>query len=169
MKKRAIITIAASLVILATLSFGGLVWYSSNQMALAKAPPVPTRTEVLKLVNAERAKNGVAPLVENANLDTSAQMKSDDMTLNHYEAHIMPSTGTVVNKQMSDLIYAQCTDASENYSWSTGSKRTAADALNGWMHSPPHRAAILNPSYSLTGFGISSGDKLTIVEHFCKQ
>lgn len=127
----------------------------------------PTAEELLELVNAERAKAGVAPLKIDERVQKSAQLKADDMAVNNYDSHIMPSTGKVLSPEMNDLLVSACTSSSENYNWGTGVYRTAASAMSGWMNSKPHHDAILNPDYSLTGFGIAWGEKMIVVEHFC--
>lgn len=57
-------------------------------ISLTEHADPPTREELLKLVNEERAKNGVAALTEDARLDTSAQRKADDMATYHYFNHV---------------------------------------------------------------------------------
>jgi len=127
----------------------------------------PTAEELLELVNAERAKVGVAPLVIDERVQRSAQLKADDMAANNYLSHVMPSTGKVLSPEMNDLLVSACTSSSENYNWGTGGYRTAASAMSGWMNSKPHHDAILKSDYSLTGFGIAWGEKMIVVEHFC--
>lgn len=131
----------------------------------------PTTAELLTLVNAERAKNGVAPLTEDARLDASAQYKASDMAIRHYFSHFDPVTG----KDSHDMIFStgiNCVDSSENIVWNVDGKthkemdNTSLGSVNAWIASPPHHKAMIDAKYSLTGFGIS-GDY--VVEHFCQQ
>ena len=125
----------------------------------------PTAEELLELVNAERAKVGVAPLVIDERVQRSAQLKADDMAANNYFAHIIPSTGKVLSPEMNDLLVSACTSSRENLSWNTDkSQLSAVEAVNWWKSSEAHYAAMINPRYTTTGFGIRNH---IITEHFC--
>ncbi len=55
----------------------------------------PDAQEMLELVNQERARIGVAPLVMDENVQKSAQLKADDMAAKGYRQHIIPGTHTL--------------------------------------------------------------------------
>ena len=57
------------------------------------ADPITFREEVLKLVNLERKKVGVPPLVLNRQLNNAAQNHSDEMALRGKLAQTLPSGG----------------------------------------------------------------------------
>lgn len=125
----------------------------------------PTRAELLKLVNAERAKYGVPPLKEDTRLDTSAQRKADDMVKYDYFGHVSPHDGKHGYEYINDVgIY--CKTDSENLTEANDDVNTSSRAVEAWVKSPPHHKAMINADYSYTGFGISGG---TVVEHFCEQ
>lgn len=143
----------------------------------------PTKEELLKLVNEERAKNGVAPLIEDERLDTSAQRKSDDMATYNYFGHISPNDSKHGYEYIND-VHINCTTDSENLVGAIDAK----EALKWWINSKPHHSAMINPSYTLTGFGIKYvkdipasnisasdtaksdlTDSYVITEHFCAQ
>lgn len=128
------------------------------------APTPPTKAELLKLVNQERAKAGAAPLVDDPRLDQSAQRKADDEIKYNYFGHISPHDGKHGYEYIND-VGISCTTDSENLTENTHVNTTQA-AITAWVNSKPHHEAMLNPSYSLTGFGI---DGTQIVEHFCQQ
>lgn len=125
------------------------------------------KSSVLALVNVERAKVGVPPLTQNANMNKAAQLKSDDMSVRDYQSHIIKGTDDVLTPEMSDLDYAQCSFVSENFYWGVDDSRDAASAMYWWMNSKPHHDAILDPKYTLTGIGISGTYKVVVVQHFC--
>lgn len=138
----------------------------TSQTAYIKpvAVSLPTKAELLTLVNAERSKNGVTPLIEDPRLDTSAQDKAVDETTYNYFGHVSPHTG----KDSHDWIFGtgiSCHDSSENLTKNVYIN-DAKSAVDAWIASPPHHQAMISPLYTLTGFGIS-GDQ--IVEHFCQQ
>lgn len=135
---------------------------------VASTPQSPTKSELLKLVNEERVKNGVAPLVEDARLDQSAQRKADDEVKYNYFGHISPNDGLHGYTYIND-VGISCKTDSENLSEDTGDRRNAISAINGWISSKLHHEAMIDPKYNLTGFGISGTNKLEIVEHFCQQ
>jgi uncharacterized protein YkwD len=114
---------------------------------------------LFNMVNEERAKVGVKPLIRDAKLDASAQTKADDMAIDGYFNHIDPVTGV----HGYTLIPKSCTYRSENITKSATTDRNRA-SVDGWMNSPPHKKALLDPDYELTGFGVN-GD--IGVQHFC--
>jgi uncharacterized protein YkwD len=113
------------------------------------------------MINDERAKAGVKPLVRDTRLDTTAQSRADDMVARHYFSHRDP----VTDENMVDILksQSQCTYASENIISSGTTDRNAA-AIEWWLNSPAHKKAMLDPDYETTGFGIN-GD--IGVQHFC--
>ena len=123
----------------------------------------PTVDELLRLVNEERAKVGVAPLVIDARLNQSAQKKADDMVKNNYFAHVSPVDGRQGYEYISDGVPG-CVYGGENLRKNLEANNTSLEAIKGWNSSLPHREAMVDSEYTKTGFGIS-GDK--IVEHFC--
>lgn len=169
--KKAIISITAALSLL--LIGSGLFVMNAdstpNVAPVATVQPVqkpqpPTVDELLRLVNEERAKVGVAPLVIDARLNQSAQKKADDMVKNNYFAHVSPVDGRHGYEYAQDAA-PECLQTSENITDNTRKEdNTSAQAIHTWTHSKQHRLAIQNPGYALTGFGVSN---TKIVEHFC--
>ena len=188
MKKAVIITA----VLLLIAGAGGSLWLKrrlDNQIALATAQeqqeeqPKPHKPafdkydngpadpqEILELVNQERARIGVAPLVMDENVQKSAQLKADDMEAKGYRQHNIPGTDNWYSSEMANLMSkAGCHTVSENFYWA-GFEATSRDAFNWWMNSEPHRKAIQNPEYTKIGLGISrssDNSKTYAVQHFC--
>jgi len=125
----------------------------------------PTVQELLDAVNTERAKAGVAPLTIDARLNTSAQVKADDMIATNDLDHIDANGKHGYEYAME--YNSDCKIPSENYYWGTQDHKTAKSAIAWWMNSKPHHDAMLSPSYDTTGFGIVWGDKMVVVQHFC--
>lgn len=115
-------------------------------------PASTAAAQVLALVNAERAKQGCAPVRDNQRLDTAARLHSEDMAANDYFSHTSQD-----GRDPGDRI------AAAGYAWSTygeniaRGQQTAADVMNGWMNSPGHRANILNCAFNDMGMGIHDG------------
>lgn len=111
-------------------------------------------TEVIRLVNAERAKVGRPALVENNGISHAARIKSQDFINNHYFSHTSPTYGTPFDMLRSfGITY---TAAAENIAYG---QRNAAEVMNSWMSSPGHRANILNSIYNQIGVGVARDNK----------
>jgi uncharacterized protein YkwD len=163
--KRTILALLAVLTISA-LTFTGLVIYSSQAEKPVEnainTPTAPLNADtVFNLVNAEREKAGHKPLMRDARLDQSAQIKADDMANNYYFDHVNPITGVRGN---SLIPQGMCSYKSENIILvdNIGEKNT--DAIKWWMNSKPHHDAILDTQYNLAGMAVN-GD--IGVMHFC--
>ena len=104
--------------------------------------------EVVRLVNAERAKYGLSALTEDWELSRVARYKSQDMHDNHYFAHSSPTYGTPF--QMIRAFGLSYRAAGENIAMGYP---TPAAVVAGWMNSEGHRANILSSSYTKIGVG----------------
>ena len=177
MKKVIVITVVLALVV----GVGGGVWLKTRLDAQAVAGVAqeqkqeqpkskydvgpPDAQEILELVNKERARIGVAPLVMDENVQKSAQLKADDMEAKGYRQHIIPGTQYTLSKEMAYWVNKSCSKSSENISWRTDNiPGTSQDVFNGWMSSKPHREAIQDPKYTKTGIGTH---KDIAVQRFC--
>ncbi|NLK21651.1 MAG: SafA/ExsA family spore coat assembly protein [Epulopiscium sp.] len=107
--------------------------------------------EVIKLVNAERAKNGLQPLKANWELSRVARMKSQDMINKNYFAHQSPTYGSPFD--MIQTFGIRFTSAGENIA---KGQQTPSQVMNSWMNSPGHKSNILGASYSEIGVGLAT-------------
>lgn len=108
--------------------------------------------EVVRLVNEQRAKNGLSALTLNWELSRVARYKSQDMADNRYFSHTSPTYGSPF-----DMIRAfglSFRTAGENIAYG---QRTPREVVAGWMNSSSHRANILSRSYTQIGVGYVSG------------
>ena len=109
--------------------------------------------EVIRLVNEQRAKNGLKALTANWELSRVARYKSQDMVDNRYFSHTSPTYGTPF--QMIKAFGLSYRTAGENIAYG---QRTPQAVVNAWMNSSGHRANILNASYTQIGVGyVSNG------------
>ncbi len=104
--------------------------------------------EVVRLVNAQRAQNGLKPLAENWELSRVARYKSADMAGKRYFSHESPTYGSPY--QMMRSFGISFRSAGENIAYG---QRTPAAVVNAWMNSSGHRANILSSSYTQIGVG----------------
>lgn len=105
-------------------------------------------SEVVRLVNEQRANYGLQPLTENWELSRVARYKSQDMADNRYFSHTSPTYGSPF--QMIRAFGLSFRTAGENIAYG---QRTPQAVVNAWMNSSGHRANILNSSYTQIGVG----------------
>ncbi len=109
--------------------------------------------EVVRLVNVERAKNGLSPLAHNWELSRVARYKSQDMKEGGYFSHQSPTYGSPF--QMMKSFGISYRTAGENIA---KGQSTPQAVVNAWMNSAGHRANILNKSFTQIGVGyVASG------------
>lgn len=114
-------------------------------------------SEVVTLVNQQRAANGLGALTVNASLANMARVKSQDMITNNYFAHQSPTYGSPFD--MMKQFGISFTAAGENIAYG---QPTAQSVMDAWMNSPGHRANILNSSYTQIGVGAVKNSNGTI-------
>lgn len=107
--------------------------------------------EVVRLVNSERAKNGLSPLTQDWELSRVARFKSQDMKDNAYFSHTSPIYGSPFD--MIKNFGISYRTAGENIA---RGQATPQAVVNAWMNSSGHRANILNKSYKKIGVGYVS-------------
>lgn len=98
---------------------------------------------VLDLVNIERRKAGVKPLVLSDELMRAAAVRSKEIT--QVFSHTRPD-GT----KFSLLVSRHGRRIGENIA---GGYQTPEDVVDGWMHSEGHRKNILHPDFTELGVG----------------
>lgn len=153
------------IVVLAIVISAILPSHAARPTIAATTPNPPTKSQLLSLVNQERARNGARPLTEDPRLDQSAQMKADDEVTYHYFGHISPHDGKHGYEYI-NTTGITCKADGENLTQNLAGQNTAQQAVYSWIKSPAHHAAMIDAKSTLTGFGID-GDQ--IVEHFCQQ
>ncbi|MGK4585544.1 sigma-70 family RNA polymerase sigma factor [Kitasatospora sp. HPMI-4] len=121
--------------------------------AVRQAPVASSiQQQVIDLVNVERAKAGCKPVRSNSRLQSAAQGQSDDMSARNFFDHTNP-----------DGAGPQSRIDAAGYQWSTWGENIAhgqsspADVMDSWMHSPGHRANILNCAFTELGVGVHQG------------
>lgn len=102
--------------------------------------------QVVNLVNAERAKEGLSPLQIDDEVVKAAHVRAREIETSF--AHTRPngsSFSTALQEQ--GAVYR---GAGENIAWG---QRSPEQVMEGWMNSPGHRANILNANYKYIGVG----------------
>lgn len=128
----------------------------------------PDATEILELVNNERAKVGVAPLTVDERLVGSAQRKADLIVKDGKYDHDN-GDGTRGYQYALEATKGECSYASENLKAHDIKTADSKSILDGWMNSESHRNALLDAKYASTGVALANdGYRVFIVQHFCQ-
>ena len=113
--------------------------------------------KVVELTNAERAKQGLAPLTLDTELSKVARTKSQDMKDKNYFDHNSPTYGSPFDMMKSFGISYK--SAGENIAMG---QTTPEQVVQAWMDSPGHRENIMNSSFTHIGVGyVASGNYWT--------
>jgi uncharacterized protein YkwD len=117
------------------------------------------RVAILCLHNQIRAEHHLPLLREHKRLRKAALGHSRDMVRTHYFEHTTPSGTTMVDRILKARYVRedQGWALGENLEWGTGSLSTPRGAMDAWMHSPGHRANILQRSFREMGVGVVTG------------
>lgn len=124
--------------------------------------------EVLRLVNTERAEQGLHALAWNDLLAEAARRHSLDMATQNYFSHT-GKDGREFNVRITDLgyRYAYC---GENIAYGYGSP---AAVMEGWMNSAGHRKNIMGKNFCDIGIGVAdhanTGNRLYWTQDFGRQ
>lgn len=102
--------------------------------------------EVVRLVNVERAKEGLAPLTIDTKVQAAAMVRAKECEQRF--SHTRPigtSFATALKEQ--GVSYRS---AGENIAWG---QKTPREVVSAWMNSAGHRANIMNASFTTIGVG----------------
>lgn len=107
-------------------------------------------SEVVRLLNIERAKAGISALTESTALNAAAGIRANEILLSF--SHTRPDGRewyTVLND--SGITFSA---AGENIA---AGQKTPAEVVEGWMNSAGHKSNIMNPNFNKVGVGYVTG------------
>ncbi|MGG1637182.1 CAP domain-containing protein [Paenibacillus sp. NRS-1760] len=111
------------------------------------------QSQVVDLVNKERAKVGLSALKSDTLLTKVASEKAKDMDVNNYFSHTSPTYGSPFDMMRSfGVTYSY---AGENIA---SGQKTPQDVMTAWMNSPGHKANILSGNFTKIGVGYVNGE-----------
>jgi len=122
--------------------------YPGQKIAIAKDDQQSVEEEVVRLVNVERAKEGLSPLKIDWELARVAKYKAQDMHDKNYFSHTSPTYGSPFD--MMKHFGISYTAAGENIA---KGQKSAAQVVQAWMNSEGHRANIMSTKYTHIGVG----------------
>ena len=106
-------------------------------------------SDMLKQVNAQRAKNGQSALTLNQSLCASARVRASEIAKDGCFSHTRPDDSGCFTA-ISGVSYRT---AGENIAMGTWGYFGVDKIMDGWMNSEGHRANMLNGDFSEVGFG----------------
>jgi uncharacterized protein YkwD len=127
----------------------------------AGARDEPAPRPILCLLNAERRGQGLPPLRPNPALRRAARAHADDMARRHYFAHEAPD-GSDPNERILRAGYRDPRLTGENLAEGEKEAGAPSSIVDGWMHSPGHRANVLRPGFDEIGIAIAKDGDLAI-------
>jgi uncharacterized protein YkwD len=117
--------------------------------------------ELFRMVNRDRAREGLPSLQWNEWLAQAARKHAAEMARRGQLSHRFPGEPDLRDRIAATSLRFDAT--AENVAFGP----TAAEMHDGWMHSPGHRANILEPKYNAIGVAVvRSGDELYAVTDF---
>lgn len=121
--------------------------------------------QILDLVNVERKNAGLQPLTWSDELASAARYHAADMAEDDYFDHstydrVNGELNTVCDSSKRIMLYHSGASLAiaENIAAGYNALKTPQEVMVSWMESKDHRAAILNPGYSVLGVGFYTGD-----------
>jgi uncharacterized protein YkwD len=124
--------------------------------AVAASAPVAANNferQAFNLINAERAKNGLQPLVWDGELCRVARTHSENMGRRNFFDHQGPDGTNLLDRVTARGIMWR--SLGENIAYNQGHDDPAGLAVDQWMHSPKHRANILRANFTHSGIGVA--------------
>jgi uncharacterized protein YkwD len=107
------------------------------------------------LINAQRARHGLAPLTENVLLQRAAELHSLDMGKREFFEHRNPDgvhpDARIIRQGYPPILVG------ENLAWGELAESPPARIVALWMKSPGHRANVLEAGYREIGVGLAFG------------
>ena len=113
----------------------------------------------LCLLNHQRKIHGRRAFKPNRRLARAARKHAADMVDRKYFSHTAPGGTSFVDRIMQqDYVNpGEGWTLGENLAWGSYQLATPKAIVRAWMHSPGHRANILNPSFHEIGIGVVVG------------
>jgi uncharacterized protein YkwD len=112
--------------------------------------------KVIELVNAERKKADIPPVIANPKLMQAARSHSANMARKKELAHVLDGKGP--GERLKDVGYS-------NGGWGencAAGQKTPAEAMYSWMNSEPHKANLLGKDYKEIGVALAKANDGTV-------
>ena len=107
-------------------------------------------SEVVRLVNIERAKENLSALSESLELDGAANIRANEIITKF--AHQRPD-----GREWHTVLAENGISYNASGENIAAGQRTPSEVVDGWMNSPGHRANIMNSNFNKIGVGYVTG------------
>ncbi len=125
------------------------VFSSISTSALAQSKPDSAVQQLFQTINCERAANGLPPLKWDESLATAARQHAEAMAAQKSVSHALPGELSLPSR---------AARAGARFSWLSENVAAGPNAENisqQWMHSPNHRANLLDADMDTIGAGVA--------------
>jgi len=135
----------------------------ASNLAAAASFDQAAEQRIFELLNQARTQRGLPALEANAQLQEAARAHSQLMASRQKLSHQFRGEEPVRDRLAATGLHFDADG--EN----VGLHQTPEGAHEGFMHSPPHRANILNPGYNAVGIGVvERGGNIWVTEDFAR-
>jgi uncharacterized protein YkwD len=144
----------------ATAAVGSRFWYEGNAFGNPFKSHDATEAEwarrLLVLVNQERSRAQLRPLLPDAEAERAAKIHTEDMAGRNFFGHFTPE-GWSPYARLVMIGASGFTLSGENVAYG---QRSPDAVMTAWMSSPGHRANILSPDFTHAGMGVARASRL---------
>ena len=125
---------------------------TARPTTLTPLEPNDIERRAFEQTNIVRVKNGLAPLVWDAEVCRMARIHSESMSRQGYFSHVTPE-GLRLRERARVVGIYQYNVLAENIAYNQGYDDPGAFAVERWMQSEKHRANILSPEFRAMAIG----------------
>lgn len=147
--------------------------FANGHLPIVVDPPAAPVAEasLLAETNAARVRYGLPSLAPDEGLARAARAHAAEMAELDFFSHTSPTPASANLSLRLARAGVPSVTAAENLALLTGPQDLAASAVQGWLESPPHRAALLHTDYTHVGFGVFEGrdDQTFIAQVFSRE
>lgn len=113
-------------------------------------PDLAESRRAFTLVNQERLRIGLPPLMRRADLDEAARLHALDQVRMNKLSHFGTNGSQITNR----LAHIPWINAGENLARNKGFNDSSGEAIRGWLASPSHRSIMLSTEFSYSGMAV---------------
>ncbi len=143
------------------LALGVVAWSVAQTPVPTSLPVLPEHyleARLVDLTNAERLREGLAPVAVSAVLAQAARHHAEEMVRLAFFGHVSPTPGRQGVDQRVSMVGGAQVSVGENLAAVSIRDLDVADrVIAGWMASPGHRANLVHPEWTHVGFGLAEG------------
>ncbi|HKU19507.1 MAG TPA: CAP domain-containing protein [Terriglobales bacterium] len=141
----------------------GVFLSAAASPSMALAYDQTAEQKIFELLNQARTRRGLPALQANAQLQEAARAHSQLMASRQKLSHKFGGEAVLRDRLASTGLHF------DNDGENVGLNQSAEGAHQGFMHSPPHRANILNPDYNAVGIAVvARAGNLWVTEDFAR-